>query len=69
MSRAVEGCALVRAGDDGGSPQEYILAEMQRGGVGGTFRGAGSLFFFFLKSATQSQVRRGEDVWLGSNNL
>lgn len=46
MSRAVEGCALVRAGDDGGSPQEYILAEMQRGGVGGTFRGAGSFFFF-----------------------
>lgn len=60
----------MRAGDDGGSPQEYILAEMQRGGVGGTFRGAGSLSFFLLKSATQSQVRQGgEDVWLGSNNL
>lgn len=67
----------MRAGDDGGSPQEYILAEMQRGGVGGAFRGAGSLFFcFFLpffcffKSAAQSQVRQGgEDVWLGSNNL
>lgn len=33
--RAVEGCVHVRAGDVVGSPQKYILTEMQRGEVGG----------------------------------
>lgn len=38
--RAVKGCVHVRAGDVGGSPQKYILTEMQRGEEGG---GAGAL--------------------------